>query len=200
MFTGIVTAMGALVSSTELRGDRRLEFRCEGLPLDTAEPGDSIAVSGTCLTMLKPHSSGFSADVSVETLSLTTLGSLATGDPVNLELALRAGDRMGGHMVSGHVDGLAVLRQRSTDARAERFVFQAPMNLSRYIAKKGSVCLDGVSLTVNGVEADRFEVCLIPHTLEVTTLGRLQAGDPVNLEIDIVARYLERLQLAEESP
>jgi riboflavin synthase len=196
MFTGIVTAMGTLASSTDMNGDRRLSFVCDDLPLEAAGAGDSIAVSGTCLTMLDPGPRGFGADVSSETLALTTLGNLQKGDAVNLELALRAGDRMGGHLVTGHVDGLAVLVARESDARAERFEFRVPAALSRYIARKGSVCLDGVSLTVNAVNADCFEVCLIPHTLDVTTLGRLQPGDEVNLEIDIVARYLERLQQA----
>lgn len=198
MFTGIVTTMGTLASNTEMNGDRRLSFSCQDLPLEAARPGDSIAVSGVCLTMLDPGPQGFGADVSSETLALTTLGGLRSGDPVNLELALQAGDRMGGHLVTGHVDGLAVLTARRADARAERFEFEVPADLSKYVARKGSVCLDGVSLTVNDVAEHRFEVCLIPHTLEVTTLGRLQVGDRVNLEIDIVARYLERLQQSQE--
>jgi riboflavin synthase len=160
---------------------------------DKVQVGDSIAVSGVCLTVLEPGESGFSADASRETLTLTTLGSLQPGHQVNLELALGLEDRLGGHMVSGHVDGLGCLLSRRVDGRAERFEFELPDSLARYVAKKGSICIDGVSLTVNDVEGARFSVCLIPHTLEVTTLGSLQAGDEVNIEVDMIARYLERL-------
>jgi len=170
-----------------------MQFVCEDLSLDASCPGDSICVSGACLTMLEPTGKQFVADVSQETLSLTTLGRLQEGQPVNLELALRADDRMGGHLVTGHVDGLATLLSRRPDGRAERLDFEVPDSLARYVARKGSVCLDGVSLTVNSVEGCRFSVCLIPHTLEITTLGALRPGDQVNLEVDLVARYLERL-------
>jgi riboflavin synthase len=209
MFTGIVTAKGSLRQKTALGGDCRLWIDCGQLPLDGARTGDSVCVSGACLTMLEPRmdagvdagvncGSGpggghFHADVSQETLSLTTLGQLREGQPVNLELALQAHDRLGGHLVSGHVDGMATLISRRPDARAERLEFEVPPHLARYLARKGSVCLDGVSLTVNDVDGCRFGVCLIPHTLEVTTLGALQPGERVNLEVDLVARYLERL-------
>jgi riboflavin synthase len=193
MFTGIVSNMGTLVRKTDLGGDCRLAFRCEALDLDSVHPGESICVSGACLTMLEPAGGSFQADVSAETLELTTLGSLEEGQVVNLELALRAEDRLGGHLVTGHVDGKATLTSRRPDGRAERLEFEVPGHLARYVARKGSVCLDGVSLTVNGVDGCRFDVCLIPHTLEVTTLGALQPGDQVNLEVDLVARYLERL-------
>jgi riboflavin synthase len=143
--------------------------------------------------MLELTEFSFAADVSQETLGLTTLGRLEIGGQVNLELALGLDDRMGGHLVTGHVDGMAQLVSRHQDARAERFEFEVPRPLARYIARKGSVCVDGVSLTVNDVDGARFTVCLIPHTLEVTTLGDLQAKDPVNLEVDLVARYIERL-------
>jgi riboflavin synthase len=143
--------------------------------------------------MLEPEETGFSADVSNETLELTTLGNLEPGQQLNLELAMGLEDRLGGHMVSGHVDGKAQLLSRRKDARAERFEFELPADLARYVAKKGSICVDGVSLTVNDVNGPRFAVCLIPHTLEVTTLGDLQAGDEVNIEVDLIARYLERL-------
>ena len=126
-------------------------------------------------------------------LGLTILGGVAVGQPVNLELAMGVHDRMGGHLVTGHVDGLATLLSRHEDARAERFEFEVPLGLAKYIARKGSVCLDGVSLTVNGVDGTRFDVCLIPHTMEITTLGQLQPGDAVNFEVDLIARYLERL-------
>ena len=155
--------------------------------------GDSISISGVCLTMLEPDASGFSADVSVETLDKTSIGSRIVGDRVNLELAMRASDRLGGHLVSGHVDGLAKLVSRKADARSERFLFETDRGLARYIAPKGSACLDGVSLTVNEVDDNRFSICIIPHTLAVTTLGDLAVGEKVNLEVDLVARYLDRL-------
>jgi riboflavin synthase len=193
MFTGIVTAQGLIARKTDIGGDCRLTISCPDLDLASARSGDSICVSGACLTMLDPDSDGFSADVSQETLKLTTLGTLDAGATVNLELALAAGERLGGHLVTGHVDGMAHLVSRHEDARAERLEFEVPAPLARYVARKGSVCLDGVSLTVNEVTGPRFSVCLIPHTLEITTLGALQEGDPVNLEVDLVARYLERL-------
>lgn len=193
MFTGIVTAQGVLQEKSTVGGDCRLRFRCTDLPLGSSREGDSICVSGACLTMLQPTADGFTADVSQETLSLTTMGGLREGQAVNLELALRAEDRLGGHLVTGHVDGLATLLERYPDARAERLEFEVPEPLARYVARKGSVCLDGVSLTVNEVAGRRFSVCLIPHTLDITTLGALRPGDRVNLEVDLVARYLERL-------
>jgi len=193
MFTGIVAGRGVLREKIMLGGDGRLRFACSGLNLESAHAGDSIAVSGACLTMLEPDASGFVADVSQETLSLTTLGQLREGQAVNLELALGIEARLGGHLVTGHVDGMARLVSRAEDARAERFEFAAPDRLAHYIAKKGSVCIDGVSLTVNEVSGAEFSVCLIPHTLEVTTLGALMPGDEVNLEVDLIARYLERL-------
>lgn len=197
MFTGIVTAKGTLRHKAELGGDCRLSFASGALSLEGCNSGDSICVSGTCLTMLNPVNDAggwhFQADVSQETLSLTTLGQLREGQAVNLELALQAHDRLGGHLVSGHVDDMALLLSRRPDARAERLEFEVPAALARYLARKGSVCLDGVSLTINDVDGCRFGVCLIPHTLEVTTLGELRPGERVNLEVDLVARYLERL-------
>ena len=193
MFTGIVLSKGILEEKTEIGGDVRLRIDTGRLSLASAREGDSICVSGACLTMLELTEFSFAADVSQETLGLTTLGRLETGGQVNLELALGLDDRMGGHLVTGHVDGMAHLVSRHEDARAERFEFEVPRPLARYIARKGSVCVDGVSLTVNEVDGARFSVCLIPHTLEVTTLGDLQANDPVNLEVDLVARYIERL-------
>jgi riboflavin synthase len=193
MFTGIVTSKGILQEKASVGGDARMVFRCEDLSLESSRAGDSICVSGACLTMLDPAGRQFSADVSQETLTLTTLGRLREGQPVNLELALRAEDRLGGHLVTGHVDGLATLLSRRPDGRAERLEFEVPEPLARYVARKGSVCLDGVSLTVNSVQGCCFSVCLIPHTLEITTLGNLAPGNCVNLEVDLVARYLERL-------
>lgn len=193
MFTGIVESTGILEKKSMVGGDCRLRIACKGLNLGSARIGDSISVSGACLTMLEPDDSGFYADVSQETLDVTTLGQLGEGQKINLELALGLEARLGGHMVTGHVDGKAVLVSRHEDARAERFTFEVPAPLARYVARKGSVCLDGVSLTVNEVNGREFSVCLIPHTLEVTTLGSLAPGNEVNLEVDLIARYLERL-------
>lgn len=193
MFTGIVAATGVLKSLESFEGDLRIRFDVPGELMAEARVGDSCAVSGVCLTMLEPDASGFSADVSTETLDKTSLGNRQPGDRVNLELAMKASDRFGGHLVSGHVDGMAVLVSRHEDARSERFVFAAPKPLARYIAPKGSVCLDGVSLTVNEVEENRFSICIIPHTLDVTTFGEMKVGDKVNLEVDLIARYLDRL-------
>lgn len=193
MFTGIVKARGRLLDTQAVGADRRMTFALPAGVLDGAQTGDSMCVSGCCLTMLDIAGDRFSADVSTETLAYTTLGGLTAGDSVNLEPALRAADRLGGHLVSGHVDGCGRLLSRREDGRAERFEFELPAELARYVARKGSICIDGVSLTVNGAEANRFDVCIIPHTLEVTTLGALGEGDPVNLEVDMVARYIERL-------
>ena len=195
MFTGIVTHRGRVVAIEPSGVDQRMCFELGADALRDAAEGDSMCVSGACLTMLDidAEAGRFSADVSVETLHKTILGQLAPGDPVNLEPALRAADRLGGHLVSGHVDGVGRLVDRNPDGRSERFRFEVPASLARYIAAKGSVCIDGVSLTVNDVEANRFGVCIIPHTLEVTTLGRLESGSAVNIEVDMIARYLERL-------
>ncbi|MDT8450460.1 MAG: riboflavin synthase [Wenzhouxiangellaceae bacterium] len=193
MFTGIIKARGRVASLTPTSAGRRLVVECGALPEFTLAVGDSIAVSGVCLTALEPEDRRFAADVSPETLALTTLGGLAPGDAVNLEPALRAGDPLGGHLVSGHVDGLAELLDVRPEGDNRRMRFEAPASLARYIAPKGSVTLDGVSLTVNRVEHNRFELNLIPHTLAVTTLGALEPGDKVNLEVDPIARYVERL-------
>ncbi len=193
MFTGIITHQGRLAASETIGGDRRMTFEVPVDALEGARDGDSMCVSGACLTMLAPADGRFDADVSAETLALTTLGALVPGATVNLEPALRAGDPLGGHLVSGHVDGIARLADRAPDGRAERFGFTVPAGLAKYIATKGSICVDGVSLTVNAVAGERFEVCIIPHTLAVTTLGQLAPGDEVNIEVDMVARYLERL-------
>ena len=193
MFTGIVAATGTLRSRELFNGDLRIRFDVPADMMAGCKVGDSICVSGCCLTMLEPDETGFSADLSVETLDKTSLGARREGDSVNLELAMRASDRLGGHLVSGHVDGLATLVSREGDARSERFLFETDHHLARYIAPKGSACLDGVSLTVNDVEDNRFSICVIPHTLGVTTLGSLSPGQQVNLEVDLIARYLDRL-------
>jgi riboflavin synthase len=193
MFTGIVQALGEISKQQMPGGDLRLRLRCPEGFLDGVAVGDSIAVEGVCLTVTGQDDASFAADVSRETLALTTLGALRDGDAVNLEKALALGQPLGGHLVSGHVDGLGRLRSRRGDARSLRLEFEAPAALARYIARKGSVCVNGVSLTVNGVTGRRFGVNLVPHTLAVTTLSRLAPGDRVNLEVDLVARYLERL-------
>lgn len=193
MFTGIVQDVGK-VQSREMRGgDVNLAIAVDRLSLDRTAIGDSISIQGVCLTVTALVANGFSADVSRETLSLTTLGDLAVGSPVNLEPALRAGDPLGGHLVSGHVDGVGRVLSLAEEARSLRVEFEAPADLARYLARKGSVTVDGVSLTINEVDGQRFGVNLIPHTRDVTTLSRLTTGTRVNLEIDQVARYVERL-------
>jgi riboflavin synthase len=193
MFTGIVKAQGRVARAQAAAGGKRLLIESDSIGGFGLHAGDSVAVNGVCLTALAPGACSFAADASPETLELTTLGALREGSPVNLEPALKAGDALGGHMVSGHVDGMATLEgiEALGDNRVMRF--EAPTALARYIAHKGSVTLDGVSLTVNRVDGRCFELNLIPHTLEVTTLGRLACGDRVNLEVDLIARYLERL-------
>jgi riboflavin synthase len=193
MFTGIVAAVGTVVAVTPQGGDVELLIDAGALPLADARVGDSIAVAGACLTATRLAGSRFAADVSNETLARTTLGRLRPGSRVNLETALRAGAALGGHYVTGHVDGLARVVELHDDGRSTRVVFEAPADLARYLAPKGSVTLEGVSLTVNEVAGQRFGVNLIPHTRVVTTLGALAVGVVVNLEIDIIARYVERM-------
>jgi riboflavin synthase len=199
MFTGIVQDVGKVLALEPLGGDTRLTVAVDGLDLGRIATGDSICVQGCCLTALGITGKSFHADLSRETLALTTLGELQPGSCVNLEPSLRAGDPLGGHLVSGHVDGVARVVDSTRDARSLRLLFEAPPALARYIARKGSVALDGVSLTINEVDAARFGVNLIPHTLAVTTLGGLRVGMRVNLEVDPVARYIERL-LGDSAP
>lgn len=193
MFTGIVQAVGRIQHITPAGGDWRVAVDGGELDLTDVAVGDSIAVSGPCLTVADRFDGGFAFDVSAETWQHTAFARLAAGSRVNLEKALLPTTRLGGHLVSGHVDGVAVLRERRPEGRSERFLLEAPTELGRYLASKGSVCLDGVSLTVNGAEGARFDVNLVPHTLEVTTLGDRRPGEWLNLEADLVARYLERL-------
>lgn len=196
MFTGIVQDMGRIVALEPRAGDVRLRVAVDRLPLDAVRSGDSIAVSGVCLTVVEHDARGFAADVSNETLSLTTLGDLAPGSHVNLEPALRAGDPLGGHLVSGHVDGVGRVVSLAQDARSWRIRFETPPDLARYVARKGSIAIDGVSLTVNEVEGREFGINIIPHTWQVTTIGGYTPGRRVNLEIDPIARYVERLLAA----
>lgn len=200
MFTGIIQSVGRAVRLEPRGGDVRLHVEAPELDLSGAQLGESIAVSGVCLTAVALQAHEFSADVSNETLSLTTLGELGAGDPVNLEPALRLADRLGGHLVSGHVDGVGKVLSITTDARSQRWTIEVPAALARYIAAKGSVCIDGTSLTVNEVSGNRFGVNLIPHTVAHTTFDVRQVGDRVNIEVDVIARYLERLLSRGEAP
>lgn len=198
MFTGLIQGVGCLRRRETRDGDARLTIEVGSLPFDDVQLGESIAVNGCCLTVVVFDASSFTVDVSNETLALTTLGALAIDAPLNLERAMLPTDRLGGHLVSGHVDGLAAAVQRWDDARAVRWRFELGKPLLRYIAQKGSVCVDGVSLTVNAVDDDGFEVALIPHTVAHTAFHALEVGARVNIEIDLLARYAERLQATKD--
>lgn len=196
MFTGIVETTGR-IGAVEAHGDdRRLRIEAESFRETPVDLGDSVCVSGVCLTASAIRDDGFDADVSAETLACTTLGGMRAGDRVNLERALTPATPLGGHLVSGHVDATGSLLDRRDDARSVRLTFSVPASLERYVAPKGSICVDGVSLTVNSVGERRFGVNIVPHTLAVTTLGGLDPGNAVNLEVDVIARYLERLLAA----
>ncbi|NEV62474.1 riboflavin synthase [Thiorhodococcus minor] len=199
MFTGIIQAVGQIQRLEPRGGDVRLSIATGKLALDEVVLGDSIAVNGVCLTAVELTGQGFAADVSRETLSLTTLGGFGTGSRVNLEKALTLSTPLGGHLVSGHVDGVGTLLERHEDARSWRLRIQAPEELARYIAHKGSICVDGTSLTVNAVEGAVFELNIVPHTIQETIIGDYQPGTRVNLEVDLIARYLERLLLGEQA-
>lgn len=196
MFTGIVRGVGRIAGIEMAGGDARVDIDRGDADLGPVAVGDSVAVNGVCLTATTVTERGFTADVSAETLRATTLGRLERGAGVNLEPALRAGEPLGGHMVSGHVDGVGELRNVADEARSRRLRFAVPAALARYVAGKGSITIDGISLTVNAVEDDEFEVNIVPHTLDATNLGDRAVGDAVNLEVDLVARYLERLLAA----
>ena len=198
MFTGIIEGVGRLAAREPRGGDVRFTFATGSLPWlgergEDVRLGESIAVNGVCLTVVAFDAGSFQADASTETLALTTLGTLAEGAALNLERAMRPSDRLGGHLVSGHVDGIGRVLSVHDDARAQRWRFAAPAPLLKYVAKKGSICVDGVSLTVNAVDGEGFEVALIPHTVAHTRFAETAVGDAVNLEIDLVARYVERL-------
>ena len=193
MFTGIITGVGSLVSREMRGGDARLKVCVGNLLFEDVALGESIAVNGVCLTVVAFDEGHFEADASTETLSLTTLGGIQAGATVNLERALRAGDRLGGHLVSGHVDGVGEVLEVREDARAQRWRFAAPQPLMRFVAQKGSICVDGVSLTVNAVGERSFDVALVPHTVANTAIAATRVGHAVNLEVDQVARYVERL-------
>jgi riboflavin synthase len=193
MFTGIIQAVGSIASLERRGGDMRLGINAGKLPMADVAPGDSIAVSGVCLTVIEKTAGGFHADVSGETLQRTMIGTLAVNAAVNLEKALTLETRLGGHLVSGHVDGIGTVTARTEDSRSVQFTVRAPDELARYIAIKGSICVDGVSLTVNAVDGADFELNIVPHTLAETTLQGCRTGRQVNLEVDLIARYLERL-------
>jgi len=199
MFTGIIQAVGSVAGMQPKGGDQRLRIATGKLDLSDVQLGDSIAVNGVCLTAVELPGDGFVADVSRESLDLTSLGTLKNGSPVNLEKALTLATRLGGHLVSGHVDGLGEVIERHDDARSVRFSIEAPAGLARYIAHKGSITVDGTSLTVNAVDGARFELNIVPHTLQETIMGGYQAGSRVNLEVDLLARYLERLLLGDKA-
>ena len=196
MFTGIIQAVGRIDARQARGSDARFVIDAATLDLADVALGDSIAVAGVCLTVVALEGRRWSADVSAETLRLTTLDSLHEGDAVNLEKALRLADRLGGHLVSGHVDGVGTVLGIDDDGGSQRWRFSLPPALARYVAVKGSICVDGTSLTVNMIDAEGFGVTLIPHTLSMTTFGRRKPGDPVNIEVDLIARYAERLQAA----
>ncbi len=193
MFTGIIKATGTVGQIVPRGGDLRLAIRSDGLRWDEFELGESISVNGVCLTAVEFEQNGFLTDVSVETLNVTALKGVAIGDRVNLEPSLAIGERLGGHLVSGHVDCVGTIASRASDARSVRLDVEIPAKFGRYVARKGSVCIDGVSLTVNEVSDKGFSVNIIPHTADVTIIGEYQVGTTVNIEVDLLARYLERL-------
>lgn len=198
MFTGIIQAVGK-VASVELRGgDLRVTLNTGDLDVTDVVLGDSIAVNGVCLTVVELNDEGFVADASVETMALTTVGQWQAGTRLNFEKSLTPSTRLGGHLVSGHVDGIGEIVERHPDARSERFRIKVPAELARYIAHKGSITVDGTSLTVNKVAGAEFELNIVPHTLVHTIFGDYQPGTKVNIEVDVIARYLERLLLGDK--
>ncbi len=199
MFTGIIESIGQIESIEDKGGDARFWIHTGKMDMSDVQLGDSIAMNGVCLTAIELRDQAYCADVSGETLSLTSLKQLAVGSHVNLEKALTLQTRLGGHMVSGHVDGLGKVIERYDDARSVRFVIESPRSLAKYIAVKGSITVDGTSLTVNKIDGCQFELNIVPHTLQETIMASYQAGTEVNLEVDLVARYLERLVLGERA-
>lgn len=199
MFTGIIQAVGTVAAVDPKGADVRLRLLTGKLDLTDVRLGDSIAVNGVCLTAVELPGDGFWADVSGETLARTNFSDLRVGNEVNLEKALTPSSRLGGHLVSGHVDGVGSVTDRHDDGRSVRFRIKAPDALAKYIAEKGSICVDGISLTVNTVEGAEFELNIVPHTLQETTMGEFKTGRRVNLEVDVIARYLERLLLGEKA-
>lgn len=199
MFTGIIQAIGRIAQRQATGTDARLYVQTGKLDINTVQLGDSIAVNGVCLTAVTLPGDGFWADVSGETLAYTTLGELSVGNEVNLETALTPQTHLGGHIVSGHVDGVGAVTECYDDGRSIRLHIRVPDDLAKYIAQKGSICVDGISLTVNSVQGAEFTLNIVPHTLAMTSLGKVKVGQQVNLEVDIIARYLERLLLGKEA-
>ncbi len=199
MFTGIIETVGRLEARENLAGDVRLRISAPNLDWSDVHLGDSIATNGVCLTVIKIHSNAYEADVSIETLEATTAKQWPIGQHVNVEKALTPKSRLGGHMVSGHVDGVGEIVARFSDARSERFKVRAPEGLAKYIAGKGSITVDGTSLTVNNVDGPFFEMNIVPHTLKNTIIDAYSIGTMVNLEVDLIARYLERLLMGEQA-
>lgn len=199
MFTGIISAIGDIAELEQRDGDVRLTIRTGNLSLADVHLGDSIACNGACLTAVELTGEGFIADVSVETLNLTTIVNWQVGNRINLEKAMQASDRFGGHIVSGHADGIGEVISLHEDARSWRFRIRAPRELAKYIAHKGSITVDGTSLTINKVEGAEFELNIVPHTMTHTVMGDYKVGTKVNLEVDLVARYLERLLLGDKA-
>ena len=199
MFTGIISAIGEIAELEHRQGDVRLSIQAPELGFDDVRLGDSIACNGVCLTAVELIDQGFIADVSVETLSLTTIEHWKVDTRINLEKAMQASDRFGGHIVSGHVDGIGEVMSLHEDARSWRFTIKAPANLAKYIAQKGSITVDGTSLTVNAVNGSEFELNIVPHTMIHTVISDYQAGSKVNLEVDLIARYLERLTATDQA-
>lgn len=200
MFTGIIESVGSLSKIEQVNGDARFTIDTGKLDMADVKIGDSIACNGVCLTAVELGARYYVADVSAESLNVTTLGELSVGSPVNLEKALRLQDRLGGHLVSGHVDGVGEVLSIEQEARSWRYQIQAPVALAKYIAAKGSICLNGISLTVNKVEGTNFDINIVPHTRQETTIKDLQIGSKVNLEVDLLARYLERMMTAPQEP
>lgn len=200
MFTGIIKTIGSIAGIEARQGDVRLRIHAPDLPWGEYETGESISVNGVCLTAVHFHEQGFDTDVSRETLAVTTLSTLAHGSPVNLEPSLRLADRLGGHLVSGHVDCIGTVSGQRQDARSLRLQVDIPAEFSRYVVRKGSICVDGVSLTINSVSGPSFVTNIIPHTASATILGNYRVGTQVNIEVDLVARYLERLTQSDGEP
>ena len=200
MFTGIIETIGTVKSTAKVGGDVRITISAQEFSSREVNLGDSIAINGVCLTVIEHSGHDFAFDVSVESINHTLIGDWQVGVKVNLEMALLPTTRLGGHLVSGHVDGLATLKTLSEDARSWRMEFQFPESLKKYVAKKGSITINGTSLTVNAVNDNLFDINVIPHTFEVTTLGQLSVGDQVHIEVDLIARYLERLLSGNAEP
>jgi riboflavin synthase len=199
MFTGIISAIGKIAELEHRQGDVRISIHAPELGFEDVRLGDSIACNGVCLTAVELIDQGFIADVSVETLSLTTIEHWQVDTRINLEKAMQASDRFGGHIVSGHVDGIGEVVSLHEDARSWRFTIKAPTNLAKYIAQKGSITVDGTSLTVNAVNGSEFELNIVPHTMIHTVISDYQVGSKVNLEVDLIARYLERLTYTDQA-